>query len=87
MGENDGVRDTDRDQEGSYYRRLAAVTPAARLRRAVSLSRTVRELALAGLRTRHPGADPWELRARLAAILYGREVAARLFGEIPADIR
>ena len=81
------MRDTAPGQERRYFELLAAAAPAVRLRRAISLSRTVRELALAGLRARHPRAGDRELRARLAAILYGREVAGRLFGDVPADVR
>ena len=79
------MRDTAPEQERRYYELLAAAAPVARLRRAISLSRTVRQLALAGLRARHPAADDLELRARLAGLLYGRAAAARLFGDVPDD--
>jgi hypothetical protein len=61
--------------------------PEERLRAADDLSRAVRELALAGLRMRHPLADQRELRVRLAVLLYGRAAGERLFGAIPADAR
>jgi hypothetical protein len=44
-----------------------------------------RELAVAGIRQRHPGASDDEIRVRLVVRLYGRDVARRLFGEIPSD--
>jgi len=44
-----------------------------------------RQLALAGIRQRHPGASAEEVRARLIVRLYGREVAERLCGTVPAD--
>jgi hypothetical protein len=44
-----------------------------------------RQLALAGIRERHPGASGEELRARLIVRLYGRGVAERLCGTVPAD--
>lgn len=49
------------------------------------LSQATRELALAGLRSRHPAADEHELRIRLTVRLYGRACAVRLFGDVPAD--
>lgn len=49
------------------------------------LSQAVRELALAGIRARHPAADDHELRVRLAVRLYGRECARRVFGHVPHD--
>lgn len=51
------------------------------------LSRGVRALALAGIRELFPGADEQELKVRLTVRLYGREVAARLFGSVPIDAR
>lgn len=80
-------RDTSPPQERRYFELLAALPPAARLHRAISLSRTVRKLAMAGLRTRHPDAGERELRARLAAALYGSAVARRIFGELPGNAR
>jgi hypothetical protein len=45
----------------------------------------VRELAVAGIRQRHPDAPAAEVRARLTVRMYGREAAKRLFGSIPED--
>ncbi len=56
-----------------------------RLEQANALSKAVRELAVAGLRTRHPDATVDEIRVRLTVRLYGRDVARRLFGRVPAD--
>jgi hypothetical protein len=51
----------------------------------VSLTRMTRELAIAGIRERHPGASQEEVRARLVVRLYGRAVAERLCGLVPDD--
>jgi hypothetical protein len=59
---------------------------ARRLEIAAQLSQGVRAMAEAGLRDRHPGASEQELRCRLAALLYGRAVAERLFRQVPADV-
>ena len=70
-----------------YQAMLAALPGARRLELAAQLSQGVRTLAEAGLRHRHPGAGEEEIRCRLAALLYGRPAAERLFGRVPADVR
>jgi hypothetical protein len=77
--------DTAAEQLTVYRRKLGELTPAARLEVAVALSRAVRELAEAGIRQRHPGADADEVKVRLAVRLYGRQAAERLFGRVPDD--
>ena len=42
--------------------------------------RTVRTLAWAGLRERHPHDSPEQLRRRLADLAFGTELAARAYG-------
>jgi hypothetical protein len=51
----------------------------------MALSSAVRELAAAGLRSRHPHASEAEIRVRLTVRLYGRAAAVRLFGTVPDD--
>ncbi|MCP3963704.1 MAG: hypothetical protein GY719_38195 [bacterium] len=43
---------------------------------------TSRQLAMAGLRARHPHAGPEELKRRLMALLHGEELAARVWGPL-----
>ena len=78
-------RDTGSSAFDRYHQLLRAQAPQERLEQANALSRAVRELAVAGLRTRHPDATPEEIRVRLTVRLYGRSVARRLFGRVPAD--
>jgi hypothetical protein len=81
-------RDTSPAAAARYFDLLRARAPHERLAIAVSLSDSVRELAMAGLRMRHPGANEAELRARYTALVYGRDVAIRLFGAAcPDDAR
>lgn len=80
-------RDTTPAVAARQRERLAALTGARRLEIAALLSAGVRALAEAGLRDRHPQASPAELRVRLAALLYGRDVAERVFGRVPDDAR
>jgi hypothetical protein len=68
-----------------YHELLRAQAPLERLAQLVSLTRMTRELALAGIHARHPGASPQEVRARLIVRLYGRNVAERLCGPLPPD--
>ena len=49
------------------------------------LNRTVKQLALAGLRERHPGDSPELLQRRLADLLLGPELAATVYGPLPED--
>lgn len=79
------VNDTSPEADARYHELLRALSPERRLEAAMKLSRAVRELAIAGIRQRHPAADEREIRARLAVRLYGREAAVRLFGAVPDD--
>lgn len=77
--------DTSAAADARYHELLRKMPPERRLEAAMRLSRATRELALAGLRSRHPAADEQELRIRLTVRLYGRACAVRLFGDVPAD--
>jgi hypothetical protein len=68
-----------------YHELLRGQAPHERLARASALTRMVRQLAIAGIQQRHPAASSEEVRVRLTVRLYGREVAERLFGEVPSD--
>jgi hypothetical protein len=67
--------DTREDKLDRYHELLREQAPYARLAQAMRLSRNVRELALAGIAMRHPGASEQERRVRLAVRLYGRDLA------------
>jgi hypothetical protein len=77
--------DTSAAAVARYHQLLRAQTPQQRLEQTNALIAAVRELAVAGIRARHPDASPEEVRKRLTVRLYGRQVAARLLGELPAD--
>jgi len=47
------------------------------------MSRTARELAIAGLRLRHPSASEAELRRRFADLNLGAKLAAEVYGPLP----
>lgn len=73
--------DTSEAQRRKYAALLRAQAPSARLEAAAGLTRTVRQLAWAGLKDRHPGESDDDLRVRLTLLLYGPEGARRVFGE------
>ncbi|MGH2537452.1 MAG: hypothetical protein ACRDHL_08675 [Candidatus Promineifilaceae bacterium] len=63
-------------------------TPAwQKLERASQLNRSARQLALSGLRRRHPDASPELLQRLLADLLLGPPLAAELYGALPADCK
>lgn len=64
------------------YRRMS---PNDKLRMVTELNQTVEAVALAGLRQRYPDASERELRLRLAAIRYGRELVLKAFGWDPDE--
>jgi hypothetical protein len=80
-------RDTAPAVAARYHQRIGALPGARRLDMAAQLSAGVRAMAEAGLRHRHPKASDEEIRCRLAALLYGRRVAERLFPRVPDDVR
>jgi hypothetical protein len=55
-----------------------------KLRRMNQLNTRLRTLALSGLRQRHPNASDAELHRRLADLLLGPELAAQVYGPLPA---
>ena len=79
------MRDTKASAEKRYSELLRAQAPHERLAQALGLSESVREIAILGIRQRHPRASAAELRARLAVRLYGKRVAMRMFRHVPDD--
>lgn len=53
--------------------------------RMIELNRSARSLAVAGLRRRYPDAAEEEIRRRLADLLLGPELAARVYGPPPPE--
>jgi hypothetical protein len=72
--------DTSVDAERFLVRRYRTISPADKLRIFRQLSRATQELALAGLRHRHPQASVRELRLRLAATRLDHETLRAAFG-------
>jgi hypothetical protein len=62
------------------FRRM---TLAQKFAQVASLTRHVRDLAIAGIRMRHPGIGDRDARLRLAAMTIDPTVVARAFGWVP----
>lgn len=74
--------DTPPETERVLFAMLREMPPWSKLEMVAQLNQTVRELALAGLRERHPTAFPAELRRRLADIVLGAELTERVYGPL-----
>jgi hypothetical protein len=72
--------DTSFEAERWLVERYRKMTPAQQIHIFQQLSRASQELAMAGLRDRHPHAGPEELRLRLAATRLSAETMREVFG-------
>jgi hypothetical protein len=62
---------------------LRAASPWRKMQTLASLNAAAGILALSGLRRSFPQAGEAELRRRLAGLLLGEELAAKVYGELP----
>lgn len=65
-----------------YFALLRSRSTVERARIITGLNASVRQLAEASVRERHPNASEREVQARVAARIYGKELAARLFPDV-----
>jgi len=68
--------DTSAGAHARYLEALRRATPEERLATAAAMSAEIRTLAEAGVRSRHPEYGPDEVRAAVADILLGPDLAA-----------
>ena len=78
-----GKTDTDSAIEAMRIAGFRQMTPAQKLALADALTRNIRQLALAGIRLRHPGIDDRDAMLRLAAMSIDRATMVRAFGWDP----
>ena len=76
------LSDTHRDAERVQIELMRQAPPWRKLYLLGQLNQTVKQMALSGLRRRHPQATEDELRRRLADLLLGVELAARVYGPV-----
>ena len=77
--------DTHPEIERLQIERLRQMPPWRKMVLMAEMSKTVRTLALAGLRQRHPDDTPAQRRRRLADLLLGPDLAARVYGPLPEE--
>ena len=73
-------RDTSPETERVLIELLRRTPSWRRLQLADRMSATVRDLCMAGVRSRHPRASEAEVRRRFADIHLGPELAAKVYG-------
>jgi hypothetical protein len=77
------AEDTQPAAEAVLIELLRSASPARKIALVLSANHTARELALTGLRERHPTDSPAQLRRRLADLWLGPELAAKAYGPMP----
>jgi hypothetical protein len=76
--------DTSADAQRVQIELWRRMSPLRKARAVGELSRSVRDLSMAGIRMRHPGASERECRLRLAVLTLGRSVACRVYPDASA---
>ena len=76
--------DTSPEIERLQIERWRQMSPAQKAAIVTGLTQAVYDLALAGIRIRHPGSSPREWFLRLALIVLGSDLARRVYPEIAA---
>lgn len=78
-------RDTALEAEQVLITLLRDASVTRKLEMLGQMNAAVRQLALQGLRARHPEATEAQLQRYLADLLLGPELAARAYGPLPAE--
>lgn len=79
------AEDTLPEAERVLIELLRKASPARKIALVLNANRTAQELALTGLRERHPEESAPQLRRRLAELWLGKELADKAYGPMPAD--
>lgn len=78
-------RDTHPEIERLQVEQLRQMPTWRKMRLMAEMAQSVQALALAGLRQRFPTDTPSQRRRRLADLLLGSELAARVYGPPPEE--
>jgi hypothetical protein len=73
--------DTHPKMEALQIQLLRQASPTRKMNMLAQLNKSARLLALTGLRSQYPNASEAELRFKLAVLLFGEELARRVYGE------
>jgi hypothetical protein len=79
------LSDTSPEAEDVLFDLARRTPPWRKVELVGEMYRMVRDLAWSGLQQRYPEATQIELRRRLADLLLGRELAARVYESPPED--
>ncbi|MEA3375176.1 MAG: hypothetical protein U9R72_03120 [Chloroflexota bacterium] len=79
-------QDTPRPIEQMQIAGLRRMPTWRKLALVAEMNQTVRAMALAGLRQRHPDETEEQRRRRLATLLLGLELATRAYGPHPDEV-
>jgi len=74
--------DTHPQMEALQIALWRQASPTRKMQMLAQLNASARLLALAGLRSRFPNAGEAELRFKLACLLYGEELARKVYKEV-----
>jgi hypothetical protein len=77
------LSDTSPKVEALQLKLLSQASPARKLTLVAQMNATVKALALAGLRARHPDDPPEIIQRRLADLILGGELAVKVYGHPP----
>ena len=78
-----GMTDTSAEVESLQIKMLRQASTARKLELLSQMNDTVRTLALAGLRSRHPNDSPDIIKRRLADLVLGDTLAKKVYGRAP----
>ncbi len=74
--------DTHPKIEAMQIRLWREASPTRKMNMVAQLNKSARLLALTGLRSQYPQISESELRLKLAVLLYGEELANKVYGEV-----
>jgi hypothetical protein len=74
--------DTAQEVEDELVARLRELSPRRKLEMVAEMNAAVRQLMMIGLRERHPNDTPEQLQRRMAHLLFGPELASKVFGPL-----
>lgn len=78
--------DTSPEVEAIQFRFFREAPAWRKLQMMNDLNQSARDLAMVGIRLRHPHATPQEQRRYLADILLGSELAEKVYGPLPEHL-
>jgi hypothetical protein len=78
--------DTHPDAKRVQIELMRQAPPWRKMELLGQLNHMAKLFALSGLRTRHPHASEGEIRRRLADLVLGQELAARVYGPLEGNV-